>query len=615
MGRSLPEPDLTMLKFLLPRQLVADVPDEPGASVYASALSKGFAAAYPLIRNAAWWSLPISLFGLLPSIFMLQVYDRVIYRSGISTLWVLVCCVLFFLAIEFWLRTKRSRQLREAGATIDHGVSRALLGSMLSRPLRALESRPASVWYLYFRDVGALRGTVTGGLAMSIFDLPMAIFALVVIGIVAWPVLPVVLVFLCIITFLAWWWADEVRAGRVEEVQRGRGLERMTSEICRARETLKTQANDAPTIALWGQTYDAWLAETFRKNGEIETARDGTTVLLTTFSVLVMSIGAVAVMQQWMTVGGLIASNMLAIKALQPIAGLASNWRALATASEAAKRLSAVLAESVEKAPGDLPLPQPPRRLTLRDVSFRFDEASPPVLANVNLDIGAGGLHVIVGRNGAGKSTLVKLMAGLYPTTGGTVNLGEYDLSQFARDELARWIGYLSQEVYWFGGPLVETLRRAAPDQSDDQILAACRLSGAHDFISRMPHGYRTEIGEGGTGLSVGERRKLALALSFLRQPSVVILDEPSNDLDFQSERALLSTLLAAARLRTVIVVTHSLRIVSAATQVYHLVGDGSVEQGTAADMVPRLFGVARTVPVASSAAAVPTAIEAPAPV
>jgi ATP-binding cassette subfamily C protein LapB len=600
-----------MLKYLLPRQLVALAAPAAGDSRYAGAMRDAFAAAYPSIRAAAWWSLPISLFGLLPSIFLLQVYDRVIYRSGSSTLAVLVCGVLGFLCLEFWLRTRRSRLLRDAGATIDHGVSGALLGSMLHRPLRALEARPATVWFLFFRDVASLRGTLAGGLAISIFDLPMAIFALVVIGIVALPVLPVVLAFLALISFMAWWWADEVRAGRVEEVQRGRGLERMTSEICQARETLKTQAHDAATVAQWRTTYDAWLAESFRKNGEIEAARDGTTVLLTTFSVLILTVGAAAVMQQWMTVGGLIASNMLAIKALQPVAGLASNWRALAVASEAAQRLEKVLGEPVDKVPSDLPLPQPPGVLALRDVSFSFEADGPKILDRANLSLGAGGLHVIVGRNGAGKSTLVKLLAGLYPTTGGTISLGEYDLSQFSRAEQARWIGYLPQEVYWFGGPLVETLRRAAPDQSDAQILAACRLAGAHDFISRLPQGYRTEIGEGGSGLSVGERRKLALALSFLRKPSVLILDEPSNDLDFQSERVLLATLLAAARVRTVVVVTHSLRIVSAATQVYHLVGDGSVQQGTPTEMVPRLFGVARTVPASATAATSATIAEA----
>jgi ATP-binding cassette subfamily C protein LapB len=582
-----------MIKFLLPSQLLADPPEEAGASPYAGALHKAFRDAYPLVKSAAWRSLPISLFGLLPSIFLLQVYDRVLSRSGVSTLAALVCGILFFLCIEFWLRMRRSRLLRNAGAIIDHGVSGALLHSMLNRPLRALEARPASVWHQFFRDVASVRGTVTGGLAQSIFDLPMAVFALAVIGIVALPVLPVVVLFLGIMAFLAWWWADEVRTGRVEEVQRGRGLDRMTAEICNARETLKTQANDGPTVEMWRQTYNDWLGESFSKNGQIETARDGTTVLLTVFSVIIVTVGAISVMEQWMTVGGLVASNMLALKALQPVAGLVSSWRSLAAAKEAAKRLEKVLGEPVEKPPSGMTLPQPLGRVTLKDVSFSFSaEAHKPVLENVDLDIGPGGLHVIVGRNGAGKSTLVKLLSGLYTPTRGVISIGEYDLSQFGREELSRWISYLSQEVYWFGGPLIDTMRRTAPGQSDEQVVAACKLSGAHDFISRLPDGYRTVVGEGGVGFSVGERRKLALAMSFLRKPSVLVLDEPSNDLDFQSERTLLATLLAVAKVRTVVVVTHSLRIVSAATTVYHVTGQGNVEQGTAAVMVPKLFGV-----------------------
>ena len=528
-------------------------------------------------------------------------------RSGMATLVALIAGVLFFLSMEFWLRTQRARALRDAGATIDHTVSSALLKSMLHRPLRMLEARPTTAWFMLFRDVGAVRGTVTGGLMISIFDMPMALFALVVIGIVAWPLLPVVLVFIGIMAFLAWWWADEVRAGRVEEMQRGRNLDRVTSEICRARETLRTLAHDEPTIRMWREAYNSWLAESFRKNGEIENAREATTILMTIFSVTVISVGALAVMEQWMTVGGLIASNMLAVKALSPIAGLASSWRSLAAAAEAAKRLEGVLDEPVEKEPTGVALPQPNGGIKLRDVTFTFSHEINPVLKNVNLNIGPAGLHVVVGRNGAGKSTLMKLISGLYTPTEGRVFIDEYDLSQFAREELVQWISTLSQEVYWFSGELIETLRRTAPNQSDEEIVAACRLSGAHDFISRLPDGYKTEIGEGGMGLSVGERRKLALAQLFLRRPSVLILDEPSNDLDFQSETALLTALKAVSATRTIIVVTHSIRVVSVADQVYHVVGDGGVEQGSAADMVPKLFGVKRPVVPAPAPSAAPS--------
>ncbi|GLS14495.1 peptidase domain-containing ABC transporter [Hydrogenophaga electricum] len=588
-----------MIKLLLPRQLVnrPSAPDEQRP--FAQALPQAFERAYPLLRRAAMGSLPISLFGLLPSIFVLQVYDRVISRSATATLVALVAGIFCFLGVEYFLRARRSRALRNAGATIDHQVSGALLASLMRRPLRVLEARPTSAWLMLFRDVSAVRGTVTGGLMSAIFDLPMALFALIVIGIVAWPVLPVVLVFLGLMAFLAWWWADEVRAGRVEETARARDLDRIASEICRARETIKTLGQDAPVTELWRRSYDDWLTESFRKNGELENAREASTVLLTVFSVLAVTAGALAVTDQLMTVGSLMAVNMLAIKALSPVAGLATNWRLLARASEAAQRLETVLSEPVERADSGLNLPKPTGRLLLADVSFTFHENARPVFEGLNLQIGPTGLHVIVGRNGAGKSTLAKLLSGLYTPTKGQVRLDEYDLAQFSRGELAPWVSTLSQEVYWFSGPLIDTLRRTAPGQTDEQIFAACRLSGAHEFIARLPDGYHTEVGEGGAGLSVGERRKLALAQLFLRQPAVLVLDEPSNDLDFASEAALIAALSAVARQRTVIVVTHSLRLVSAATQIYHVRGDGQVEQGPPAAMVPRLFGVQRPLPAA----------------
>ncbi len=588
-----------MIKLLLPQQLVAP----PPAGEAKGPLASAFESAYPLLRRAAAWSLPISFFGLLPAIFVLQVYDRVIARSAIATLVALVAGIVCFLALEYGLRSRRSRALRNAGATIDHHVSAALLKSLVQQPLRALEARPASAWLMLFRDIGAVRGTISGGLMGAIFDLPMAVFALVVIGIVAWPVLPVVVVFLALMAFLAWWWADEVRAGRVEETAKVRELDRVMAELCRARETIKTLGQDEPVMRMWRQSYEGWLAESFRKNGELENAREGSTVLLTLFSVVVVTAGAMAVTEQLMTVGSLMAVNMLAIKALSPVAGLATSWRLLAAASEAAKRLEAVLAEPLERADSGLNLPKPRGLLSLSDVSFRFCEFTRPVFERLNLQIGPTGLHVIVGRNGAGKSTLVRLLSGLYAPAEGTVRIDEYDLAQFSRGELANWISSLSQEVYWFSGSLIESLRRSAPSQTDEQIVAACQLSGAHAFISRLPDGYHTDVGEGGMGLSVGERRKLALAQLFLRQPAVLILDEPSNDLDFASEAALIAALNVVARHRTVVVVTHSLRIVSAAHRIYHVDGEGGVEQGTPQVMVPKLFGVQRPTPVAAAEA------------
>jgi ATP-binding cassette subfamily C protein LapB len=473
------------------------------------------------------------------------------------------------------------------------------MNCMLRHPLLTLERRSASQWLQLFRDIGTMRSCVSGGLASSVLDLPMALIALVVIGIIAWPVLPVILVAMLILGVLAWWWADEVRNSRVEEIEQARLLDRGTAEICNARSTLKVLGYDDAAKQSWQSGYDRWLGESFRKNGEIENSRETGHVLLTFFSVAVITVGAIAINAQWMSIGSLMAVNLLSGKALGPIAQLASNWRSLARANESAARLQEVLREPLEPEAQTIEPPRPRGAFRLDNVSFHYPSGH-VALEQVSLQMGPGGIHAIVGRNGAGKSTLAKLLAGLYQPTQGSLFIDEYDMAQFSRNDLGRWVGCLPQQSYWFSGPIIDTLRMVNPEADSHRIFVACRLSGAHNFISRLPNGYQTELGEGGAGLSAGELRKLGLAQLFLRNPSVLILDEPSNDLDFESETELLQTLRQIAVKHTSIVVTHSLRVASLAQHVYHVRGDGQVDHGTPEKMLPELFGLAR--PASASA-------------
>ena len=330
------------------------------------------------------------------------------------------------------------------------------------------------------------------------------------------------------------------------------------------------------------------------------------------FSIAIITMGAIAINAQWMSIGSLMAVNLLSGKALGPIAQLASNWRTLARANESTKRLQSVLQEALETQSQTIELPRPRGAFRLEQVSFQYPEAAHPALDQVNLSFGPGGMHAIVGRNGAGKSTLAKLLAGLYQPTHGSIFVDEYDIAQFPRSFLSAWIGCLAQQSYWFSGPIIDTLRMVSPDADDAKILVACQLSGAHGFISKLPGGYQTVLGEGGAGLSAGELRKLGLAQLFLRNPSILILDEPSSDLDFESETALLQTLRQIALKHTVIVVTHSLRVASMAHRIYHVQGDGQVQQGTPEQLLPELFGIPRDVATTTANTAVKATTQQP---
>jgi len=202
-----------------------------------------------------------------------------------------------------------------------------------------------------------------------------------------------------------------------------------------------------------------------------------------------------------------------------------------------------------------------------------------------------------------GKSTLLKLITGLYRPDEGRVLIDEYDLQQFSRHETATWIATLSQTVYFLDGSIAEQLRRAAPDLADDMIVKACKLTGVHSFISRLPQGYATVMREGGRTLSAGVRRKIALAQVLLRNPAVLVLDEPTNDLDHMSELQLIASLRLIAKLRTVIVVTHSAELVAGSDVALAVSGDGDVRVMTPVQALSLYFSPPKAEQPASPAA------------
>lgn len=559
-------------------------------------LLEHFAQARRRLARAAWLSTPIGLLALLPSIFTLEVFDRVIFRQGFSTLVALLAGVGVALLVEWLLRRRRSASLREAGALIDWGLSSTLLEKMLGQPLRTLEERPAASWVALFRDVGTVRTLLTGPVVQALFDLPLAVFAIVIVGLVALPVLPVVLGMVGIFAALAWWWADEVKQGKVAELQQARNLDMFTAEMCRARESVKALAQHESVSEQWKSGYEHWLAESFARGGELEETKELTHSLLIASSIAITATGALAVANQWMSVGGLIAANMLAIKAVSPIASLSGAWRQLAQSIEAARRLDAVFAQPTETGSAGLALPRPKGAITLDEVGFRFDEQSEPLFKKVSLKLAPARFYVVVGKNGAGKSTLLKLLTGLYPPDEGRVLIDEYDLQQFSRREAAAWIATLSQNVYFLDGTIAEQLRRAMPGVTDELMVKACRLTGVHQFISRLPQGYATVMREGGRTLSAGVRRKIALAQVLLRNPAVLVLDEPTNDLDHMSEQQLIDSLRLIAKMRTVIVVTHSPEMVAAADVALAVSGSGDVRVMKPAQALTLYFGGAAKV-------------------
>ncbi|WP_448321702.1 ABC transporter ATP-binding protein [Streptomyces sp. CO7] len=217
----------------------------------------------------------------------------------------------------------------------------------------------------------------------------------------------------------------------------------------------------------------------------------------------------------------------------------------------------------------------------LEDVEFRYDEHGEPVLSGIDIDVPAGGSLAVVGTTGAGKSTLGHLVPRLYDVTGGRVTLDGVDVRDLDFDTLARAVGVVSQETYLFHASVADNLRFAKPDATDEELHTAARAAQIHDHIVQLADGYDTVVGERGHRFSGGEKQRLAIARTILRDPPVLLLDEATSALDTRTERAVQEAIDALSANRTTITIAHRLSTVRGADQIVVLDRGHVVERGT----------------------------------
>jgi len=266
---------------------------------------------------------------------------------------------------------------------------------------------------------------------------------------------------------------------------------------------------------------------------------------------------------------------------------------------ESAKRLDEVFAMASERTEAGIELPRPKGSVRLEKLAFQYKAEGQPVIDGIDGTIGPAGLHGIIGSNGSGKTTLLKLIRGIYAPASGRVLMDEADMAQFTQRQLAGWIGYLPQECTLFAGSIRDNIAIAHPDADDEAVVAAAELAKAHQYIVDLPDGYDTQLTEGGQGLSTGQRQRIAIARAFMSQPPVLLLDEPSSNLDKEAELGLAETLRDYSRDNTAMVVTHSPALLAACDSILVLEKGRVVMAGPAGQVLAKLQPGPKPVPVA----------------
>jgi PrtD family type I secretion system ABC transporter len=555
-------------------------------------------------------SLFVNVLAISVPVFVLQVYDRVVFYSGVTTLVGLVIGVGTALLFDFALRQARSRLLHRVALKIDVRLGCKLFEKILSLPLRALERRSASYWRILFADMETVRNVFSGPSAVLVTDLPFAVIFLLVIFVVAQPIAWVLLIILPLFLVVAW------RSGRAMDSslrgERAASLNRdeLLSEMIAGRTTVKALALEPAIRPAWEERHAETIVQSMDRGRRSDGYVNLGFLMMMGTTVTLVSVGALAIIDHKVTLGALIATVMLSNRIIMPFNQLVGTWRNLAGFKQSMARLDELFKNASERRETGLALDRPRGRLTLESVSFGYEPDVPPVVDGISLNIEPGGMTAVVGRNGSGKTTLIKMFNGLYAPDQGRVLLDGADIAQFTRAELARWIGYVPQECFLFAGTIRDNIAITALEASDEEILRAAKLAGVHEYVIDLPDGYATDIGEAGARLSGGQRQRIAIARALLADPPVLLLDEVTGNLDSHAELALRDTLKSLADTHTIVLVTHTPVLLRACRTIVVLDAGKVTMAGPAQQVLPKITGSAP--PLAPAPAPSPAPEESP---
>lgn len=500
----------------------------------------------------------INLFGLTSPLFIMNVYDRVIPNNAIETGWALGIGALVVFIFDFIMRSLRAYLLDLAGRRIDVIATRRIYDQVLNM---RLSERPKSsgAFANMLRDFDSVRDFFTSATITALVDLPFTLFFLFIIyklgGVVAFILLGLLAVVVVVGLILQVPLKALVRkATRSSEAKHG-----MLVETIHGLETIKAIGADGSFRARYGALVGENAAYGQSSRMVSGMASNAATFIQQIASVVIVLAGMYLVADGTLTVGGLIACVILSGRALAPIGQIANLLTRYHQATGALKTLNGIMAKPVER-PTDrnfLHRPDIGGKITFDQVSFEYPGVKRDVLDKISFTINPGEKVAIIGRIGSGKSTSARLMMGLYEPSSGSILADDTDYRQIDPADLRRSFAYIAQDVVLFTGSVRDNIAASMPQASEEDILAAAKAAGVHEFVSRHPMGYDAPVGEHGEGLSGGQRQAIALARAMLVKPKVLICDEPTNAMDVQAEAAFKTYVEKEIKGRTFILITH----------------------------------------------------------
>jgi ATP-binding cassette subfamily C exporter for protease/lipase len=522
-------------------------------------------------RSIGIFTACINLLMLVPSIYMMQVYDRVLASRNDFTLLMLSLIALGLFALVSALEYVRSMVVIRIGAKMDAFLNQRVFTAAFEQNLKSVGVNAGQA----LNDLTTIRQFVTGSGMFAFFDAPwFPLYLLVIFIFNPWVGL-FALVATIILIGLAW----------INELVSHAALSEANSVSVQSTTMATNNLRNAEVIQAMGMLpnmRERWFAlhhKFLRLQAEASKRAASITAITkfvrTSVQSLILGVAALLVIKGELSGGVMIAASILLGRTLSPVEQIIGVWRQWRGVVSAYTRLDELLKNNPSRKAG-MSLPSPNGSVKFEQVSAAPPGANRVVLKNVHFELPAGEVMGVIGPSGSGKSTLARLMVGIWPAAAGNVRLDEVDVYQWNKDELGPNLGYLPQDIELFAGTIAENIARFG-ELDPNKVIEAAKLSGVHDLILHMPEGYETKVGDGGAGLSGGQKQRIGLARALYGDPTLIVLDEPNSNLDDVGELALAKSIeQLRQRKKTVVIISHRPSIIRV-TQKLMLLQNGAI--------------------------------------
>jgi subfamily B ATP-binding cassette protein HlyB/CyaB len=457
-------------------------------------------------------------------------------------------------------------------------------------PLNYFESRRSGDTVARVRELENARSFLTGQALTSWLDLFFAVVFLAVMFYYS-PTLTFIVLASLPVFFCASLVITPLLRGKLEDkFALGAENQAFLVETVTSMETLKSHAVEPQ----WQREWDKRLADYVNAAFEAGHLANATNQFISLASklltVILLWVGARLVIDGELTVGGLIAFNMLSGRVNAPILKLASLWQDFTQMKVSMARLADIMDAQPEPAfrPDRVAPPEMRGAIEFDHVGFRYSPKSPEILKDLSFTVQPGEVVGVVGVSGAGKTTLMRLIQRLYTPEQGRVMVDGMDLALADTAWLRRQMGVVGQDTALFNRSVFDNIAFGDPSMGIEQVMRCAQLAGAHEFILQLPLGYDTLIGERGSKLSGGQRARIAIARALATNPKVLLLDEATAALDYESERAIHDNMTQICAGRTVFIVAHRLPTLRLANRILVLDAGRVVEVGSHAELIQK---------------------------